>query len=56
MSDLCVACGKPIVLVNIDKMRGVVGLTQGWIHRSRRPKRNHRAIPQEMVEKWVADG
>lgn len=42
---VCEACGKPIVLVNVDKMRGVVGLTMGWVHRSRRANRKHRAIP-----------
>ena len=41
--DVCMACGKPILLVNIDKMRGVIGLTQGWVHASRWVR--HRAIP-----------
>lgn len=43
--DRCRACGKPIVLVNIDKMRGVVGLTYGWVHASRWVR--HAAIPPE---------
>lgn len=43
----CVACGKPIVLVNVDKLRGIVGLTQGWVHVSRWRNRSHRAIPPD---------
>jgi hypothetical protein len=31
----CQACGKPIVLINYDKARGIVGLTQAWVHTSR---------------------
>lgn len=50
MRDRCVACGKPIVLVNIDKARGVIGLTQGWVHVSRWANRTHRAIPPEIIE------
>lgn len=49
MSEQCMACGKPIVLVNVDKLRGVIGLTQGWIHVSRRANRSHRAIPKEAL-------
>jgi hypothetical protein len=45
----CVACGKEIVVVNIDKMRGIVGLTKAWVHKSRRANRNHRAIPEEAL-------
>ncbi|QCW22240.1 hypothetical protein PP485_gp55 [Gordonia phage ThankyouJordi] len=41
----CIACGKPIVLINYDKARGVVGLTQAWVHRSRWVR--HRPIPPE---------
>ena len=49
MPSTCMACGKQIRLVNVDKMRGVVGLTMGWVHVSRRANRSHRAIP------WEAD-
>lgn len=49
MGEVCVACGKPIVLVNIDKMRGVIGLTRGWVHVSRRANRSHVAIPKEAL-------
>lgn len=31
-TDTCLACGKPIVLVNFDKLRGVVGMTMAWYH------------------------
>lgn len=43
----CAACGKPIVLVNVDKLRGVIGLTQGWVHVSRWVR--HAAIPPSAV-------
>lgn len=33
--DNCRACGHLIALVNIDKLRGVVGLTRGWVHITR---------------------
>lgn len=55
MRERCVACGKPIVLVNVDKMRGVIGLTQGWIHVARWRAVGagmgwtHRAIPPEYL-------
>jgi hypothetical protein len=49
MDERCVACGKPIVLVNVDKARGVVGLTMGYVHRSRRANRNH-TIPPEALK------
>lgn len=42
----CQACGKPIVLINYDKARGVVGLTKAWVHRSRWV-RSHRPIPPQ---------
>lgn len=45
--DRCRACGKPIVLVNIDKRRGVVGLTMAWVHVSRRANRSHSVWPPE---------
>jgi hypothetical protein len=31
----CGACGHLIALVNTDMMRGVVGLTYGWVHITR---------------------
>ena len=31
----CEACGKPIVKINYDKSRGVVGLTMAWVHTNR---------------------
>lgn len=31
----CEACGRRVVLVNWDKMRGVVGLTMAWVHVNR---------------------
>ena len=40
----CAVCGGPIALVNIDKLRGVVGLTRGWVHVGRFgqiKRRNH---------------
>jgi len=49
MTERCMACGKPIVLVNLDKLRGIVGMTMGYIHVSRRANRNHRAIPEEAL-------
>lgn len=33
--DHCGACGHLIALVNVDKMRGVVGLSMGWVHITR---------------------
>ena len=48
-TERCVACGKPIVLVNLDKRRGVVGMTRGWMHASRRANRSHVAIPKESL-------
>lgn len=56
MAERCVACGKPITLVNIDKMRGVVGLTKGWLHVSRWANRSHRAIPRELLDREDHDG
>lgn len=56
MGDRCVACGKPIVLVNVDKMRGVIGLTKAWIHVSRWANRSHRAIPRELLIDQEPDG
>lgn len=51
--DVCQACGKRIVLVNLDKMRGVVGLTMGWVHVSRlgraKLRARHRPIPTEYL-------
>lgn len=44
---VCIACGKPIILVNLDKARGFVGLTQGWVHVSRLRRFMHRPIPAE---------
>ena len=35
MTRYCEACGKPVVLINIDKARGIVGLTHAWVHVSR---------------------
>lgn len=37
MTDIsrCQSCGNLIALVNIDKLRGVVGLTYGWVHITR---------------------
>lgn len=48
MMKRCMACGKPIALVNIDKMRGIVGLTYGWVHTSRWVR--HVAIPPPDAE------
>lgn len=42
---ICMACGKRIVLINIDKARGVVGLQQGWVHTSRWVR--HRPVVKE---------
>ncbi len=44
----CAACGGEIVLVNIDKARGIVGLTMAWVHRSR--WKRHAAIPPTMLK------
>jgi len=33
--DNCRACGHLIALVNVDKLRGVVGLSYGWVHVTR---------------------
>lgn len=49
MAERCVACGKPIVLINYDKARGVIGLTMAWVHVSWWANRTHKAIPPEMV-------
>lgn len=49
VTEVCQACGKRIVLVNVDKMRGKIGLTMGWLHVSRRANRSHRAIPAEIL-------
>lgn len=35
MTNTCQACGKAVVLINLDMARGVVGLTRGWVHTSR---------------------
>lgn len=37
------------MLVNIDKARGIVGLSMAWIHTSRRANRSHAAIHPEML-------
>ena len=47
MADRCVACGKPIVLVDMDSRRGIISLDLEWVHVSRRANRTHRAIPPE---------
>lgn len=39
------ACGKPVVLVNVDKLQGRIGLRQGWVHASRWAR--HRPIVME---------
>jgi len=54
MRERCQACGRPIVLVNIDKARGVVGLTYGWVHTSRWVR--HRPIPSEMLSEEIRRG
>jgi len=50
MRDQCAACGRPLVALNVDKMRGVVGLTYGWFHQARWRDRLHRAVPLSMIE------
>jgi len=32
---ICTRCGGLVALTNVDKMRGIVGLTQGWVHINR---------------------
>lgn len=42
----CDACGGLVALVNVDKLRGIVGLTQGWVHISRWGRiKNKRHVP-----------
>ncbi len=53
MTERCVACGKPIVLVNVDKMRGVIGLTHGWVHASPLRRWMHQPIPPEYLRDEV---
>ena len=43
----CVACGKPIILVDANPR--VISLAMKWVHVSRRQNRNHMAIPQSMI-------
>lgn len=43
----CDACGGRIVLVNLDKLRGIVGLTMGYVHVSR--WRRHRVVIPEAL-------
>lgn len=46
----CGACGRLIALVNIDKLRGIVGMTYGWVHITRTGRiknRRHRPVPPE---------
>jgi hypothetical protein len=46
----CQVCGKTLALINIDKARGIVGLTMGWVHVSRYgriKRRNHLPVPPE---------
>lgn len=45
MTRHCEACGKPVVLINYDKARGIVGLTMAWVHVSRWTR--HRPIVSE---------
>lgn len=45
MTSRCVACGKPIVLV--DATPGVISLDMAWVHVSWWANRTHRAIPPE---------
>lgn len=45
----CVACGKPIHLINWDKARGVIGMTHAWVHTSRWVR--HKPIPAEYLKK-----
>lgn len=47
MTERCVACGKPIVLV--DANPHVISLAMKWVHVSRRANRNHVAIPEEAL-------
>jgi hypothetical protein len=49
MTERCAACGRRCVLVNVDKLRGVIGLTMGWVHVSRWANFTHRAIPESRV-------
>ena len=44
MTDLCVACGKPIVLVRANPR--VISLAMKWVHVSRRANRSHHASPE----------
>lgn len=46
MYSICEQCGKVIVLINYDKARGVVGLTQAWVHKSRWA-RHAPVVPEE---------
>ena len=52
-AETCMACGKPIVLINYDKARGVIGLTMAWVHVSRRANRSHQVIPREYLRPEV---
>lgn len=55
MSELCVACGKPIVLVRANPR--VISLAMKWVHVSRRANRSHHAIPAEAVnDETLRDG
>lgn len=47
MRELCVACGKPIILVNAS--RSVLSLAMAWVHISRRANRSHAAIPKSAL-------
>jgi uncharacterized protein with PIN domain len=46
----CEACGKPIVKINYDKARGVVGLTTAWVH-SNRWVRHKPIAPEHLKER-----
>lgn len=50
----CDVCGKTVMLTNIDKLRGVVGLTYGWVHVNRfgRIKRSrHTAVVNDYFDR-----
>ncbi|MDO5535212.1 MAG: hypothetical protein Q4F65_11240 [Propionibacteriaceae bacterium] len=47
--NTCVACGRPITLVNAGASRGVITLTMAWIHVSWWANRTHAAIPKEAL-------
>lgn len=47
MSDVCIACGKPVIYFNYSKSQGRVGSQMAWRHQSRWIK--HKPIVKGML-------